>query len=118
MIDSPEEIISDLVEKMITLTADARIHCLQENIDTEEILNLFSRREKLIHIFESLYLKFEKRFHLDFKNQINQLINKIDEMDKFVLECLELEKEKTQIAIAKVFKNKENFKGYNLNTTK
>lgn len=90
-----------------------------------EKLNLtLDNRERILNIIESLseqmslYAKDKSNNLEEFNNQVNQVIAKICKMDDIIAECLEAEKNKTQIEIAKTHKNKENFKGYNLNNLK
>lgn len=92
-----------------------------ENKKTDTALSILENRSRVINIV----------FHLDEKvqasneitsNQENQLvidlIGAINEYDSIIQDYLVQEKIITQNEIAKTHKNKENFKGYNLNNTK
>lgn len=116
-------LLTDLIEKTLTLS----VQCVQyvDKHDFESLFPLIEKRDKLISIIQTINerLEVEQKANLnmndvEFNNQVNQLIAKIQEMDDYILLKLDEEKNKTQIEIAKAFKNKENFKGYNLNSLK
>lgn len=116
-------LLTDLIEKTLTLSAQC-VQSIDRN-DFESLTPLIEKRDKLISIIQTINerLEVEQKANLDmndveFNNQANQLIAKIQEMDDYILARLDEEKNKTQIEIAKAFKNKENFKGYNLNSLK
>lgn len=121
-----KEIQSQLVEyleKAYTLTASA-LKKVQEN-ELEDLVTILDNRERSLNIITSLSEKLSLYKNVDapeelieFNNQVNLIIDKIVNMDDIITTCLQYEKEKTQIEIAKTYKNKENFKGYNLNNTK
>lgn len=111
-----QELIYKLIEKAVILTADAMSLSTSDNI--EDINKLISHRDHILNIFSNTYERLEKNLNQEYKNQLNQLIVQIMDMDQLILENLEKQKEKVQIDIAKIFKNRENFKGYNLNTLK
>src|SRR5690606_18836312 len=111
-----QELIYKLIEKAVILTADAMNLSTSDNV--EDINKLISHRDHILNIFSNTYDRLEKNLNQEYKNQLNQLIIQIMDMDQLILENLEKQKEKVQIDIAKIFKNRENFKGYNLNTLK
>lgn len=111
-----KELIYTLIEKAVLVTSDALT--LSQGENTEEVLLLIERRDHIFKIFSETYQKVEKQLDTDYKNQLNQLISQVMEMDKVLIQNLEIQREKVQIDIAKLFKNKENFKKYNLNTLK
>lgn len=111
------------LEKAYELTTIA-LKLVQKN-EIEQLINVMENRERAINIIESLSEKLslyqknaDPELYQAFNNQVSQVITKIASMDDIITECLEHEKKKTQFEIAKTFKNKENFKGYNLNNIK
>lgn len=112
------------LEKAFELTRQAlKAVQSQEYVKVNEILD---NRERAVNIIQSLSEKLAlygknkdtPKSLIDFNNQVNQVIDQISKMDIIIESCLEHEREKTQLEIAKTFKNKENFKGYNLNNLK
>ena len=98
---------------------------LVQKQDFENLNNVLSNRERAINIIDSLsqnlsmYQKNMDQADVnEFNTQVSQVIEKINSIDEIVMSCLEHEKNKTQFEIAKSFKSKENFKGYNLNNVK
>lgn len=98
------------------------ISCFERG-NTNAALNILENRSRVINIV----------FHLDEKIQVESpdtpsdeqkeklvvdLIRAINSFDDTIQEFLLKEKLITQNEIAKTHKNKENFKGYNLNNTK
>lgn len=98
------------------------IDCFDKG-NTNAALNILENRSRVINIV----------FHLDEKIQVEtqnppideqkeklvvDLISAINSFDDIIQEYLVKEKLITQNEIAKTHKNKENFKGYNLNNTK
>lgn len=113
----------EFLDKAYTLTATA-LKKVQEN-ELEELVVILDNRERALNIITSLSEKLSLYKNVDtavglieFNNQVNLIIDKIVNMDDIITTCLQHEKEKTQIEIAKTYKNKENFKGYNLSNTK
>lgn len=113
----------DFLEKAYQLTQESLKLVQAQNF--EKLSQTLDNRERAVNIIQSLSeqlalhqknLKPEE--YQEFNNQVSQVINKIESMDEIITSCLEHEKNKTQFEIAKTFKNKENFKGYNLNNTK
>lgn len=91
----------------------------------EQLHVVLDNRERAINVVQSLSEKlslYEKKADpkllFEFNNQVTQIIERIYAMDDIITNCLEHEKNKTQFEIAKTHKNKENFKGYNLNNLK
>lgn len=87
----------------------------------DELIPLLDNRERAIAIAETMSerMSLEQTQQTEEQinktnNQVNQLINKINSLDESITMYLQAEKMKTQNEIAKTFKNKENFKGYNL----
>ncbi len=120
-------LLTDLIEKAVKISQE----CVnQVNMgDFEALEDLIKKREKVISVIctvherltlEQTSLKNEghKEDAVLYNNQLNLLLGKISEFDDFIVSKLDEEKDKTQIEIAKVFKNKENLKGYNLNCLK
>lgn len=116
-------LLTELLERTVNISRK----CI-EFIDAgnfEQVNSLIDHRDKLISIIQTINerLELEQKANshdntIEFNNQANQLIGKIQEMDDYILTKLTEERDKTQIEIAKAFKNKENFKGYNLNSLK
>ena len=122
MIDTQNSLI-EFLEKAYELTTLA-LKLVQKS-ELDQLNEVLENRERAINIIESLSerLSLHKKnadpLHVEaFNNQVNQVISKIANMDDIIMSCLEHEKTKTQFEIAKTFKNKENFKGYNLNNLK
>jgi hypothetical protein len=98
---------------------------LVQKQEFEQLNTVLANRERAISIIDSLsqnlsmYQKvMEQAEYNEFNNQVSLVIEKINSIDEIVMSCLEHEKNKTQFEIAKSHKNKENFKGYNLNNVK
>ena len=118
-----QKMIIEFLEKAYELTTYSLK--LVQNKEYEQLNEALENRERAINIIDSLsqrlYLhqknKDPKEFTA-FNNQLNQVINQINSIDEIIMSCLEHEKDQTQFEIAKTFKNKENFKGSNLNNIK
>ena len=117
------KLLYEVIEKTILISTQCVRYVDEE--DFEKLDSTMAEREKLINIIQIIYdrvLLRETRVKTEsnqaFNDQVNQLIAEIMKMDSYILEKLEKEHKNTQIEIAKVFKNKENFKGYNLNCLK
>ncbi len=124
MKDLQDQLIQFL-EKAYQLTQLA-LKCVQQR-DYERLSEILDNRERAVNIIQSLSENLslhskDKKNNSDaviqFNNQVSLVIEKINQMDEIITSCLEHEKDKTQFEIAKTFKNKENFKGYNLNNLK
>ena len=123
MKDVQEQLINFL-EKAYELTT-LSLKAAQEG-RFEELVDLLDNRERAINITQSLSERLSLHqsqsenpdIVVEFNNQVNQVIKNIVKMDNIITECLEHEKNKTQFEIAKTYKNKENFRGYNLNNIK
>jgi hypothetical protein len=115
-------LINDLINRVVDLTTV----CLDlaDEGQYEELNSVMDRRGKILDIISVVREKINTNslpgdeFISQFNNQVSLLINEIIRMDDYIVSCLKDEKEKTQIQIAKTFKNKENLKGYNLNNLK
>lgn len=122
MLQTQENLITFL-DKAYELTKVSLKLAQAKNFD--ELVKVLDNRERAINIVQSMsenlsmYQKNkEQESYIAFNNQVNQVIEQIHSMDEIVMACLAHEKEKTQFEIAKTHKNKENFKGYNLNKVK
>ncbi len=123
MNDIQEQLVTFL-EKSYELTRLA-LKLVQQK-DYEKLNEVLDNRARAVNIIQSLSEKLSLYASKEsapsslseFNNQVSQVIEKINSMDEIITSCLEHEKDKTQFEIAKTFKNKENFKGYNLNNLK
>lgn len=117
------ELFAELFDKIMHVSKKC-LECANSG-DFETLEFLVIQRDKLISITQTIHerLTLEQRnsnsdIAIEFNTQVNQLIAKMDQIDEKILLKLNEERDKTQIEIAKSFKNKENFKGYNLNCLK
>lgn len=117
-----EKNLLDFLEKAYELTVSAQKCAREENFD--ELITILDNRERAIAIAQTMSERMslehstqEPETVAKINNQVNQLINKIQSLDESITMYLQAEKSKTQNEIAKTFKNKENFSGYNLNKT-
>jgi hypothetical protein len=121
------ELLTDLIAKAIYISQQSVQ--MVDAFQFDKVEELTRKREKVISIILTLHERLElsqqivkntteRERAIAFNNQLNLLIEKISEFDEYIMLRLNEEKDKTQIEIAKVFKNKENFKGYNLNCLK
>ena len=117
------ELFADLFEKIIFVSRKC-LDCA-ESKDFEQLNFLVEQRDKLISITQTIHERLtleqtsmDSNIAIEFNNQVNELIEKMNEMDEQVLIKLHEERDNMQIEIAKSFKNKENFRGYNLNCLK
>ena len=122
MQQTQENLISFL-DKAYELTKKSLKLAQAKNFD--ELVKVLDNRERAINIVQSMSENLalhqknkEEETYIAFNNQVSQVINQIHGIDDIVMTCLEHEREKTKFEIAKTFKNKENFKGYNLNKVK
>lgn len=113
----------DFLESAYKLTREG-LRLAQEG-SVDKLNEVLDNRERALNIVESLseqlalhQTQMAPSQYEEFNNQVSQVINKIIDMDSIITDCLLHEKNKTQFEIAKTFKNKENFKGYNLNNLK
>ncbi|MCO4753012.1 MAG: hypothetical protein KC478_00950 [Bacteriovoracaceae bacterium] len=88
---------------------------LLEEQKYEQALGILDNRARVVNII--LHLDEQYGLPSD-NNQLNQLLSEISQMDQKIYDLLSHEKLITQNEIAKTRKNKENFKGYNLNNLK
>ncbi|MCT4642538.1 MAG: hypothetical protein N4A33_09615 [Bacteriovoracaceae bacterium] len=112
------ELYYQVIEKIVESTAICKQFIYEEKL-TDLLIEL-EKRSQLINIFKSLQLSFEdKNICTDnLKDEIYNFLNKIKRFDNDILNYLSKEKLNAKIEIAKMHKNKESFKGYNLNNTK
>jgi hypothetical protein len=121
------ELLTDLIAKAIYISQQTVQ--MVDAFQFDKVEELTRKREKVISIILTLHERLElsqqivkntteRERAIAFNNQLNLLIENISEFDEYIMLRLNEEKDKTQIEIAKVFKNKENFKGYNLNCLK
>lgn len=122
MIETQKTLL-EFLEKAYELTTLA-LKLVQKR-DIDSLNEVLDNRERAINIVETMSERLalhqtqqDPSEYEAFNNQVSQVITKMGTMDEIILECLEHEKSKTQFEIAKTFKNKENFKGYNLNNLK
>jgi len=115
--------LPDFIEKALLLSADCLNHIANDN--AEKLLETLENRDRVINIINSLHenvtleqTQINSEYNDEFNNQLNQLITVINQIDEKVLTYLHEEREIVQNEIAKTFKNKENLKGYNLNSLK
>ncbi len=106
-----------LTREALTLAQTGEVNKLNRTLDNRE--RVFSIAETLS---ERLALHFKTNPNKDLINEFNvhtaRIIDQINQIDSLITDVLENEKNKTQFEIAKTHKNKENFKGYNLNNLK
>ena len=117
----------EFMEKAIYISQKSLTYADQN--DFLKLDKLIVEREKVVNIILTLHERLDleqnnlpteedRRKAIQFNNQANLLFSKIAELDQKLIDKLDIEKNKTQIEIAKSFKNKENLKGYNLNCLK
>jgi len=119
-----QETLILFLDKSYGLTKDALRYV--QNKEFDELNTALDNRERAIGIVESLSEKISLHGKdvtlvdslVAFNNQVDQVIEKIHAMDSIITSCLEHERDKTQFEIAKTYKTKENFRGYNLNNIK
>lgn len=120
MKNQSKDTLLEVLTKAYELTREA-LNCAQ-TADFEQLHQILDNRERAISIAQTMSerLTLEQR-NLDptdlarTNNQMSQIISNISSMDEVITTYLQQEREKTQVEIAKTFKNKESFKGYNLN---
>ena len=124
MIETQKNLI-EFLEKAYNLTRLA-LKAVQ-NKEFEQLNDILNNRERAINIILTmserleLHQKSKEETSQDmvaFNNQVSQVLDKINQMDEIITNCIIHEKSKTQFEIAKTHKNKESFKGYNLNNIK
>ena len=123
MIETQNNLI-EFLDKAYKLTTEA-LKAVQDK-EFEELNDILSNRERAVNIVlsmsERLSLHQKEITHTEeviaFNNQVSQVLDKINQMDEIITSCLQHEKTLTQSEIADTHKNKESFKGYNLNNIK
>lgn len=97
--------------------------CLQllDEKKHEKALSVLDNRTRVVNIvlhLEETLRSGKDHFSEEYNNLVSQLIIAINDKDKIIYDLLNEEKLLTQNEIAKTSKNKENFRGYNLNDLK
>jgi aconitase B len=123
--------ILDLQNKIISFTEKAYLitrECVRacDSKNPERVNDLIGERDKVLSIIQSyqenlsIYkLNDEQKVIMEeFKTNLSKIISSIIKKDEYILEYLNEEKKNMQSEIAKVYQNKENLKGYNLNNLK
>lgn len=109
-----------LLNELVVKAYDITMECLEQadNGDVDKVMALLNNREKLINVIDKLSKDAIIQNNKEILTQLNQLIAKIQEKDQDIINKLSSLKDKLHFEIAKVFKTKENLKGYNLNKVK
>lgn len=112
--------IIDFTKRAYDMTKKCVEHCQADNAD--EVVTLIEDREKILNIIESLQVKLSTHEKEDYDEEYNQYLSKIVQSiikkDEFITDSLSKTKKNIKSEIAKVYQNKENFRGYNLNNLK
>lgn len=116
MKNDKNEIVSDMCNQLYQLTAHALEHLENENIP--ELVNTLDNRERVINVLNQITQSGNNSINAKTQNLIIEITSEVDKIDKFIDEKLHSLRDKVHLEIAKVFKTKENFKGYNLNDLK
>lgn len=108
----------EVLEKIAINSADCRIHMKSQDVET--LMDYLDQRSALINIFQTLKIKIRADYPTseEIDTTVNLFLKKMEQFNQEILSFLNLEKDKTRLEIAKTFKNKENLKGYNLNSIK
>lgn len=122
---------TDFMDRILVSTRRLHLAMVQNDLDLIEFES--SNRERLINILEQVQFKIEERLNAFFTKEsikeVTPILNawandlglwyeKIGIIDDETTQGLELMKEETAKEIAVVYRNRENFKGYNLNSLK
>tara|TARA_Y100001936_G_C16093403_1_gene688935 strand:+ start:3195 stop:3536 length:342 start_codon:yes stop_codon:yes gene_type:complete len=107
----------DVFLKAVTTAHELAGLCLNllEKGKYEKALEILENKERVVNIILHLDEQYGTPSN---NNQLNRLFLDISKMDQQIFDLLTHEKLLTQNEIAKTRKNKENFKGYNLNDLK
>ncbi|MBC77351.1 MAG: hypothetical protein CME64_15205 [Halobacteriovoraceae bacterium] len=107
----------DVLFKAVNTAHELAELCLNllEKKKYDKALEILNNKERVVNII--LHLDEQYGIPKD-NNQLNKLFSEITKMDQEIFNLLTHEKLLTQNEIAKTRKNKENFKGYNLNDLK
>jgi len=118
-----QELFLQALRDAITMSQQI-IQCFEKG-NINAALNILENRSRVIniifHLDEQLQLEQSaspQRDQDDINSLVVDMIGSVNEFDEIIQEYLLKEKLITQNEIAKTHKNKENFKGYNLNNTK
>lgn len=112
-------LLYNMTEKILSLTLKILQDC-EEN-QTESLIEDLNNRERIIGVLNYLQDKLNKEptnINKALIEESNRILGQIEKLDTQIITCLEKIKEETNSEIAKVYKTKENFKGYNLKNTK
>ena len=109
-----------LINELVVKIYDITMECLEETEkgEVEKVMSLLDDREKIIQVIDKLSQDDSIQNNDEILVQLDQVITKIQEKDQVIIEGLISLKDKLHFEIAKVFKTKENLKGYNLNKLK
>jgi hypothetical protein len=109
-----------LINELVIKIYDITLECLDqsEKGEVEKVTALLDDREKIIQVIDKLSKDEIVQNNNEILTQLNQVISKIQEKDQVIITNLASLKDKLHFEIAKVFKTKENLKGYNLNKLK
>lgn len=123
MIEEELSNLENFLNRALKVTADIT-DLINSKSDLENISELLDNRERLISVITHfhdkivLYPESQRSNHSIKINRLSQYIEILIENGLEIEALLEVEKKEMQNQIAKVFKNKENLKGYNLNNIK
>jgi uncharacterized membrane protein YqiK len=112
--------IIDFTQKAYEISKKCVVLCDSGN--AAEVVKLIDEREKILSIIQSLQERlalYEKEDYDDeFNENLSEVIQSIIKKDDYIVSKLMDEQKNVQTEIAKVYQNKENLKGYNLNNLK
>ena len=109
----------EMTNKTLILTQQILNNAKEENVDL--VMNGLSDREKTILIIQQIQDKISRDstpLKQQLLNESQRILDKIESLDVEIIQLLEGLKKNTNSEIAKIYKTKENFKGYNLNNLK
>ncbi|MDA8791719.1 hypothetical protein N9N67_00665 [Bacteriovoracaceae bacterium] len=112
-------LLYNMTEKILSLTLKVLQDC--EIGETENLTEDLNNRERLIGVLNYLQDKLSKEptnINKQLIEESNRILGQIEKLDIQIVDSLEKIKEETNSEIAKVYKTKENFRGYNLKNTK
>lgn len=102
----------DMSERCVEmLRAKEREAALEELENRSRVINVILQMDQAL-------LTNEEPSTAEFNNLVSRSVFNLNQIDETIIELLTEEKLLTQNEIAKTRKNKENFKGYNLNSLK
>lgn len=116
-IDNKKTVLMDMTLKVLETSEQVLKEIANDNI--ERACNIIHSRDRLLAIIQQVHDEVQDQLNdQGYKNQLNQLINKISELDQEIILQLQSYKKNVNNEIANLHKKKENFKGYNLNDLK